>query len=103
VNSNNRPPTNAELAQIKAETEAREAAKAAELQQQKQARNRLDRLRKLQRNLPSQTSLIGTMRAPSPNTGKKYINGRSGVTGGKRKTLRNHNGKKAKKTNKRRH
>ena len=92
-NSPNRPPTNAELAQMR-----------AELERQKQARNRLVKLRRLQRNLPMQTSpIIGKMRAPSPNTENKYPNGSSGISGGKRKTLRKHKGKKAKKTNKRRH
>ena len=92
-NSPNRPPTNAELAQIR-----------AELERQKQARNRLVKLRRLQRNLPMRTSpIIGKMRAPSPNTENKYIIGSSGISGGKRKTLRKHKGKKAKKTNKRRH
>ena len=97
-NSPNRPPTNAELAQMRAEAEAREAAKRAELERQKQTQQRRMNLMGMQRGL-RQTPVgpvfpIGQIRAESPGN-NKY--------GGKRKTVRKHMGKKAKKTNKRRH
>ena len=97
-NNPNRPPTNAELAQMRAEAEAREAAKRAEIERQKQTQQRRMNLMGMQRGL-RQTPVgpvfpIGQIRAESPGN-NKY--------GGKRKTVRKHMGKKAKKTNKRRH
>lgn len=97
-NSPNRPPTNAELAQMRAEAEVREAAKRAEIERQRQTQQRRMRLIGMQRDF-RQTPVgpvfpIGQIRAESPGN-NKY--------GGKRKTVRKHMGKKAKKTNKRRH
>lgn len=97
-NSPNRPPTNAELAQIRAEAEARETAKRAELERQVQLQKRRMNLMGMQRGL-RQTPVgpvipIGKIRPQSPGNKKD---------GGKRKTVRKHKGKKAKKTNKRRH
>ena len=97
-NSPNRPPTNAELEQIRAEAEAREAAKRAELERQVQLQKRRMNLMGMQRGL-RQTPVgpvipIGKIRPQSPGNKKD---------GGKRKTVRKHKGKKAKKTNKRRH
>jgi hypothetical protein len=98
-NSPNRPPTNAELAEIRAEAEAREAAKRAELERQVKLQKRRMNLMGMQRGL-RQTPVgpvipIGKIRPQSPGNNKK--------DGGKRKTLRKHKGKKVKKTNKRRH
>jgi hypothetical protein len=95
LNSNNRPPTNTELAQIRAEAEAREAAKRAELERQRQTQQRRRDLIGMQRGF-RQTSVfpIGQIRPQSPGNKKD---------GGKRKTLRKYKGKKVKKTNKRRH
>jgi hypothetical protein len=94
-NNPNRPPTNAELAEIRAEAEAREAANRAKLEQERKTEKRRGDLMRMQRVFRERPVVpIGKIRPQSP--GNK-------TDGGKRKTVRKHKGKKVKKTNKRRH
>ena len=95
LNSNNRPPTHAELAPIRLATEAKKAAEIADIQRRIQTEKRRMNLMGMQREL-RKSPLFSIGKMPSQSPGNK-------TDGGKRKTVRKHKGKKVKKTNKRRH